>query len=538
VTPFLLHHLLQASAARVPGRAAVVSGARVLTFAELDEQSSRLAHLLLRHGVAAGERVAIQLERSLEAVVAVFGVLKCGAAYVPVDPGAPPARAALLLEDCGVAALVGTRERLARLRAETSARPPCAIAVDAASGGDVLGWSELSGAPSRTPPDPGAIEQDLAYILYTSGSTGRPKGVMLSHRAALSFVHWAVDCFGLKQDDRLANHAPLHFDLSVLDLFGAAAAGAAVLPVPAATGLFPRNLADWIEASAISVWYSVPSALIQLALRGGLERHRYARLRAVLFAGEVFPQPHLRRLAQLLPHPDYFNLYGPTETNVCTVHAVTAEDLASDEPLPIGRACANTEVFALDEQGRPVAPGEPGELCVRGPTLMRGYWGLPELTQAALVPDPRRPHDPALVYRTGDRVRLDASGRYRFLGRRDAQLKSRGYRIEPGDIEAVLHRHPGIAEAVVVPVPHEEFGCTLRAVLAPRPGAAPDRAALAAFCAQHLPAYMIPAEFEFREALPRTSSGKVDRVALHEQARAESDSDSGRMLRSDASPRR
>jgi len=471
-----LHALLRESAARDPARTAVIAPDATLSYGELDAGSDSLARTLQARGVGPGERVGIDLDKSAQAIVALFGVLKTGAAYVPIDPRSPPKRAAFIVDDCRLRALLTTRARFKSLSPEIQKQPACVLLADA-------GWETLSQESISRPEGP----SDLAYILYTSGSTGTPKGVMLSHGAALAFVQWSGARFSLEPEDRLANHAPLHFDLSVLDVFGAIGAGAAVALVPPAASVFPRSLADWIERQAISVWYSVPSALTQLALHGGLERHRLEPLRLVLFAGEVFPVRHLRRLMELVPRAAYFNLYGPTETNVCTAYEVPGAPPADSAPLPIGRACCGDEVF-LDD----------GELCVRGPTLMHGYWGR----------EARRPGD---AYRTGDLARLDAAGDWHFIGRRDAQVKSRGYRIELGEVEAALLAHPGVLEAAVIALPHDEFGCTLRAVVA---APAASAAALAAFCAERLPAYMMPAEFVLRDALPRTPNGKVDRAAL------------------------
>lgn len=514
MTPFLLHHYLQRSAAGSPDKLALVAPNGSLTYRQLDELSNRLANVLLAKGMARGDRIGIDLEKSIEAVVAIFAILKIGSTYVPLDPKAPAKRKALVIADCAMRGLITTGEKLQALQQALADRPACILLVDSSTPAELTSWQDVAGASCATPPDSGAIELDLAYILYTSGSTGTPKGVMISHRAALAFVDWATDYFSPQAEDRLSNHAPLHFDLSVFDLFVASAAGCAVVLVPPAVAVFPRSLAKWISDARITVWYSVPSALTQLVLHGGLEKSTFPALRQVLFAGEVFPSAHLSRLMALIPHARYFNLYGPTETNVCTVYAVPQALPADGAPIPIGRACANTEVFAVDQHGLPVEDGEPGELLVRGPTLMRGYWGQPDKSAEVLVAHPNDPGRAEHVYRSGDLVRRDESGHFHFIGRRDSQVKSRGYRIELGDVEAVLHRHPAVAGAVVVPVPHPEFGCVLRGVLVLRAGETIGRVEIATFCAASLPPYMIPSDFDFRSALPTTSNGKVDRHAL------------------------
>jgi acyl-coenzyme A synthetase/AMP-(fatty) acid ligase len=249
-----------------------------------------------------------------------------------------------------------------------------------------------------------------------------------------------------------------------------------------------------------------------LALHGNLAPGRLPSLRHMIFAGEVFPTKHLRNLMKALPHARFTNLYGPTETNVCTYYRVPVLPEDQTEPIPIGRAIDDVEVFAVSESGRPAAPGEVGELYVRGTTVAYGYWGDAEKTARGFMVNPLGPAQDR-VYRTGDLVRQNADGDYLFLGRRDHQIKSRGYRIEIGDIEAALYAHPDVAECAVIPVPDEVVGNRIKVFVAAR-NAGLNGGELARHCAQLLPKYMIPEDFEFLSALPKTSTGKVDRQAL------------------------
>jgi amino acid adenylation domain-containing protein len=508
---YLLQQLLTASAERCPEAPAVRARGRSLGYGELEARSSQLAHLLRERGVVPGDRVGLYFPKAVESVVAMLGVLKAGAAYVPLDPHAPVARVAGIAADCGLRALVTTAERLAALPPAPLA---CAVLVSGqAEAAHQVEWPALAAYPATAPPA-AAIETDLAYVLYTSGSTGRPKGVMLTHRNALTFVDWCAATFGVGADDRLANHAPLHFDLSVFDVYNALAAGACVTLIHEEVALFPQRLAALVEAERFTVWYSVPSALVYLLQHGDLGARDLDRLRLVLFAGEVFPMKYLRQLADLLPRAELYNLYGPTETNVCTYHRVDRARLAGQERLPIGRACANTDTLVLDADGRRVGPGETGELYVRGPSVTPGYWGDTDKTARALVANPLQPWLGERLYRTGDLVTLDADGEYQFLGRRDSQVKSRGYRIELGDVEAALYAHPDVLEAAVIAVPDEEIGSRLRAFVAPPPGRTLTPAALQAHCARLVPRYMVPEAIEVRPSLPRTSTGKTDRTRL------------------------
>jgi amino acid adenylation domain-containing protein len=515
----LLHSLLEAAAEGHPDRLAAVGGDRSLTYAELCTRARQLAHLLSELGVVPGDRVGIHLGKQLEAVVAVYGVLAAGAAYVPLDPQAPPARLCYLVSDCGVRVVLAGQETVGPWSAPEAA----GVGVDAlvvldteeelgrpASGPAPIAATALDAQPT-TPPKAAVSTDGLAYVLYTSGSTGVPKGVMLSHANALGFVDWAGDRFGVGPADRLSNHAPLHFDLSVFDLFAAARGAAAVVPVPPVVSMFPRELARFVNENAISVWYSVPTVLSMLALRGGLSPGDLPSVRAVLFAGEVFPTKHLRLLQSLLPRAQLANLYGPTETNVCTWYPVPQLPADQTAPIPIGRAIDGVDVFPVDDDGRAAPRGEVGELCVSGPTVMGGYWGDPDRSAQVLVPDPRAGRS-GVVYRTGDLVREREDGDYEFLGRRDEQVKSRGYRIELGDVESALVAHPAIVECAVVAVPDELVGTRLRAYAVLRGDVADGE--LARFCAARLPPYMIPESIVARGSLPRTSTGKVDRRAL------------------------
>jgi amino acid adenylation domain-containing protein len=521
---FLLQHLLMNGAAQAPERDAVILGERSLSYGELDAQSDRLARALAAHGCEKGDRVAFYMTKSLASFVAIHGILKAGAAYVPLDSRAPTQRLAYILRDCGVRCLLTTPDKIgvgARLLAE-GAPLEHVIAVGegplAPKEGEplVVGWHEVLDQPGGAP-DNACIETDLAYILYTSGSTGVPKGVMISHLNALSFVRWAVDTLGVRADDRVSNHAPLHFDLSIFDLFATFMAGGVVLPVPPGVSAFPTRQAAWIAEHAISIWYSVPSALTLMLQQGKLDRVEFPGLRMVLFAGEVFPVRFLRAWTEKVPHATFYNLYGPTEPNVITYHRVEPLEPERTQPVPIGSACANTEVFVLDEAGNPVTePGIEGELYARGSTVAQGYWGDREKTEAVFGSNTRSPQLRDRVYRTGDVVTLQEEGTYLYVGRRDSMVKSRGYRIELGELEAVLYAQASVKEAAVVAEPDESIGNRLVAFVVLDASSKTCPAELRTRLAEALPPYMVPEEIELREELPKTSTGKIDRRELLE----------------------
>ncbi|MFE5661034.1 amino acid adenylation domain-containing protein [Streptomyces sp. NPDC056517] len=513
-----LNDLLTHTAAARPTAEAVRHRGRSTDYAGLDRAATAFAATLREQGVRPGDRVGLWFGKSTETLVTLHAILKCGAAYVPVDPATPVARAAYILGDCAVRCLVTDAPRLALLQEHgvpAALRTAVLVGDEPVLPGDPAlrstSWAQAVDRPAPdgfTPADVGP--DDLAYILYTSGSTGTPKGVMLSHRNALAFVDWTVTEFGLTAEDRLSSHAPVHFDLSVFDVFAAVSAGACLVLVPEHQRALGPALNRLVAEEGVTVWYSVPGALIRMLDAKNRALLESSRLRTVLFAGEPFALKHLRRLRAALPEAALHNLYGPTETNVCTHHRVTDADLAPDRTAspPIGRPCPYADARLLGPDGRPVpdVPGAEGELCVTGDSVMLGYWGRTPPVEAA--------GGAARTHRTGDLVRSLEGGGYLYLGRRDHMIKIRGHRVEPEEIEAVLMRLPDVHEAVCVAVPDADGNHELQAHVVPADGAAPEPADLRAHCVATLPRYMVPAAFHLAGSFPRTSTGKTDRRAL------------------------
>ncbi len=456
-----LSQLLEKAATQHPHQVAVEDEHdRRLSYADLLRGADLLAARLARWGVDRGDRVGLWLNKSVEAVTSVHGILRTGASYVPVDPTGPALRAVNILAASGVKAVIVSAELVPSLSAvwPSAAAMPRLIAVAvgpdiqaspaaACDGGLVMGtyaspWADVLADDAPTPLTSQGTADDLAYILFTSGSTGRPKGVMLSHRNAFTFLDWCHKALGpWSPSDRFASHAPLHFDLSVFDLFAACRCAATLVLIGEKLGRDPVRLGEFLAKRHISVWYSAPSILALLARHGGLDRPAFPAPRKVLFAGEVFPIDALRALRSLWPRAAMWNLYGPTETNVCTAFPIPASIPANrTETYPIGRVCPPLSARVVNEAGRDLPAGTLGELVIAGPGVMRGYFGQPELTSAAFFSDALGTR----WYRTGDLVADDGSGCFQFHGRRDRMVKKRGYRIELGEIESALHRYDGV----------------------------------------------------------------------------------------------
>ena len=513
---FLLTHLLTRSAERAPDAVAVLDDGRSLTYGDLDRQSSAVASWLVDDGLSPGDRVGLFIPKCAEAIVALFGIMKAGGVYVPIDTTAPVGRGVHIVTDCGISHLVTTASKgemmsVALREAGPDVRfivvpgrdgPGPRVGPESVSWSHVVDHRAVGALPRGT-------ECDLAYILYTSGSTGPPKGVMISHRASLTFVEWAYEEFRLSSKDVVSSHAPLHFDLSVFDIFATIKAGATVVALKDGLSTYPILLTRSIEQHGISVWYSVPSALTLMFERGRLADADLHSLRTVLFAGEVFPTAQLRRL-RAVTDARLYNLFGPTETNVCTYYEVVELPEDDGETIPIGAPIANYEVLVIGEDGERTQGTAPGELFARGPGLMSGYWGDRTKTDGSLVQNPLHDDYRDPVYKTGDLVHWDDHGRLRFLGRRDHQVKVRGYRIELGEIEAAIYTHPGVGEAVAV-VSGSEENKTVVAVVAAVDGASLSADEVREHCLARIPRYMVPESIIVRDRLPHTSTGKIDR---------------------------
>lgn len=515
---FLLTHAVTQGAEKHPQHEAIRFAGQALSYAELEQRTNSIARALIEQGVRRGDRVGVYMNKSLESAIAIYGIMKAGGAYVPLDPFAPVQRLSFVIQDCGIRHLLTQEMKLAQVEEimRTPVKVECIIgletAIDHRPDVRYLTWEEAYQTPNQAI-SYNLTEQDLAYILYTSGSTGNPKGIMHTHRSGLSFAEWAADEYGLRQEDRLSNHAPLHFDLSTFDFFAGAIAGATTVIIPEALTKFPASLSRLIADERISVWYSVPFALIQLMEHGVLESRDLSALRWVLFAGEVFPTKHLRELMLKLPGVRFSNLYGPTETNVCTYYHVP-EPPVGDETIPIGLPCANVEDLVLDAGDRPVGRGEVGELVIRGGVVMKGYWGQPDRNATCFYRRRVFNDFEDIFYRTGDLVQQDENGNYRYLGRKDRQIKTRGYRVELDEVEVALLSHQGVEEAAVYPIPDNQGSNLIGASVILKPGSLLTEADLVEHLNNRLPSYAVPAKIFILDDFPRTSTGKINRREL------------------------
>ncbi len=462
---------------RIPDNIAFIEGDRQFNYLQLQQHVTLLSSQLLLNKKPC-HRVVIALDRGIDAAIAILAVLNAKACYIPLDLKNPTSRLSYIINDTDAQFVIG--------------KGACPDWLD-----NPQIWLDISSldfsmtfdtatACSVKQVDPEA----LAAILYTSGSTGNPKGVALSHRAMRNFSDWAADIFNISDKDQIASIAPFHFDLSVFDLFSSLNCGATVHFIPSAFVLSPSRLTAWLGEHKITTWYTVPSLLSFIALKGNLSNTPLPHLKTILFAGEVFPSPQLIKLCNLLPKIDFYNLYGPTETNVCSYWPVDRNRLSDDQSIPIGYPACNS-VLKIDNKS--------GELSVKSANNLSGYWQQGKLIHSLSTDD---------FYCTGDKVSINEHGEYCYHGRLDRMLKCSGYRVEPAEIEQIILKFSEVENCVVVGIKDSTSGQRPAVAILLRPDT--SLTDIIKPLRQKLPAYMQPCKYIVLESIPYLANGKTD----------------------------
>ncbi len=513
----LVQDYLERTVERFPEKIAVTDGRIAVTFGELASHSDRLGGLLADLGARRGERVAYYMKRSPDCITATLGILKSGAAYIPLDQKTPPERWRKIVEDsqpCAFVCHADTLEETWSRVKDLGTRMPI-VCLSPRESGERSGVRYLEEAGLCVCPSVG-IPEDVAHILYTSGSTGMPKGVMITHGNVTNYINWAIRYFGIRADDRVLGTAPFYFDMSTFDIFCALASGATLSLATADLLVFPEKLACFMEQENVTIWKGVSSLLMYMSRAGVIRAGRLSSLRTIIFAGEPLDPQYLAQWMQAFPQKDFFNGYGPTEATGVSLCYHVLRAPAAGEVIPIGRPCKGAQVVVVGEDGLQVTRGEVGELCIAGDCLAKGYFNDIEKTHAQFTPPP--PGCRVLgerIYHTGDLVCENADGDFAFVGRKDHQVKWMGYRIELAEIETNLTAHPDVRSAVALLA---STGGGLTELLAFfESDAEVDSASLASFLANRIPQYMIPRRFVRIESLPRNDRGKIAREELLRQ---------------------
>lgn len=461
---------------KTPNNIALVEGDRQLNYQQVLRQTNIIAGYLSNNRPY---RVAIAIDRGIDATLAILACLQIGACYIPLDLKNPASRLNFIINDAGVQFIVG--------------KGHCPDWVESSEL-----WIDIEQCTNQLTYSAAQIEpESLAAILYTSGSTGMPKGVALSHRAMLNFAQWAAETFNIQNNDHIASLAPFHFDLSVFDLFSSLNRGATVYFVPAMLSMSPSRLTRWLSDHKITVWYTVPSLLSFITLKGALSTTPLPHLKTILFAGEVFPTHQLIKLCELLPHVNFYNLYGPTETNVCCYWPVVRKQLAVDRPIPIGIPACGSTLTIIPESG---------ELRVKSANNLSGYW-----QQGHLVSALSEDND----YATGDKVSINTQGEYCYHGRLDRMLKCSGYRVEPAEIEQAIQQRAEVEHCAVIGIKDQTSGQRPVAIMVIKPGC--SLADIVTPIKQSLPVYMQPCKFIEQDSLPYLANGKINYQQLQKQ---------------------
>ncbi len=523
----LLQQLITGQAEKRPEQTAIVYRQERLSYGELEETSSRLAHLLKEAGCKRGDRVGFLIPKTPAAIIAILGILKADCVYAPLDTSSPAPRLEKIIDACAPRFVVAGGAVLPLLDELMADKPR--------RDGTAIGWMgegriegnnfrarfsrEDLGSYSSEPLDYQNTANDAAHILFTSGSTGVPKGVIITHSNVIHFIAWAVKYFGAKPSDRISSHPPLHFDLSTFDIYGTLGSGAQLYIVPTELNLLPQKLAEFIRDSELTQWFSVPSVLNFMAKADVVKQDDFPALERLLWCGEVFPTLPLIYWMRRLPRVKFTNLYGPTEATIASSY-YTVPQCPDDEraEIPIGAPCDGEGLLALDDELKPVPAGVIGDLYISGVGLSPGYWQDPEKTDAVFIKRPGSSDPNDRIYKTGDLAKVGEDGLFYYIGRADSQIKSRGYRIELGEIETALNALNLTEECAIVAINTEGFeGVAICCAFAPLKDVDAPPARLRMEMSKVLPNYMTPTRWMRLDFLPKNANGKIDRSALRER---------------------
>ncbi|WP_188443129.1 AMP-binding protein [Planktosalinus lacus] len=487
-----LENLLELSAQNWPSKTALEEEGRSINYEKLNKVSNLIARALKESFGESQFRAAIYYPKSIESVAILFGILKAGGTYIPLDYEAPESRNLFIIKDCAVSVIFTTSDKCPSLKKSLSG---------SIQDLNIDGLNQVSLLPIQTNP----IQPDgLAYMLYTSGSTGKPKGVMFSHSNALHFVNWCSNQFFPDENSVFSSHASFHFDLSILDLYLSIKHGSKLILISSKESKNPLALSHLIETKKITHWYSTPTILKLMVNYGKIERHDHSSLKYVLFAGEVFPVNPLKKLTLLWSTARFFNLYGPTETNVCTYYEVKLPvDVNRIEPFPIGKICEGLKSKTITTfEGKP-------ELYISGPNVSQGYWNNEGLNKSSFENS-----EGVNWYKTGDLVDQDLEGNYIYLGRKDRMVKKNGFRVELDEIENTINSNQQIIDVAVIGKINSDFECRIIAFIQINDEEG-NILELKKYCLENMPHYMTPDVFVILENIPKTSTDKTDYQKLH-----------------------
>ncbi|MFB3926300.1 MAG: AMP-binding protein [Syntrophales bacterium] len=509
----LLHHFLEESARKYPEKIAVVERGKRFSYRDIEQSANRLAYVLRQHGVERGERVAVFLDNSVEAVISLFAILKADAVFLLLSPLLKAGKLSYCLRDCGVKAFISDAKKINLFGQVLDSIPGLNPVIVTGKVDEVrkrgvksfIGWDEIEsirtypGAPNKN------IDIDLASIIYTSGSTANPKGVMLTHLNMISAATSIVTYLENSSEDIIMNVLPLSFDYGLYQILMAFKFGGTV--VLEKSFAYPYEIIKTMVREKVTGFPGVPT-IFAVLLQMDLRHCNLDCLRYITNTAAALPVEYIRKLRSVFPNAKIYSMYGLTECK--RVSYLPPEELEK-RPDSVGRAMPNEEVWIVNEKGERAGPGVIGELVVRGSNVMKGYWNDPDATDAVLKPG-KLPGEKILY--TGDLFKMDNEGFLYFVGRKDDMIKTRGERVGPEEVESALYSLAGVAEAAVVPVPDDILGNAIKACIVLKKGHALTVREVIAHCRRILEEYAVPKYVEFRESFPKNTSGKIDRLSL------------------------